>query len=60
LDPRAEIYSQVSAALAEVGARHRRLTLITVNGDPASTSPLATPLSEWGFAPAPRGLTYRG
>ncbi|MGH8944766.1 MAG: DNA glycosylase AlkZ-like family protein, partial [Acidimicrobiia bacterium] len=59
LEPRPEIYSQVSAAVAEVGSRHRRLTLVTVNGEPAATSPLAAPLSEWGFAPAPRGLTYR-
>jgi ATP-dependent Lhr-like helicase len=60
LDSSAEIYSQVSSALAEVASRHRRLTLISVNGDPASISPLAAPLTEWGFAPAPRGLTYRG
>jgi ATP-dependent helicase Lhr and Lhr-like helicase len=55
-----ERFGEVSRALAEVAGRHRRLTLVTVNGQPAPTSPLAAPLSEWGFATAPRGLTYRG
>jgi ATP-dependent helicase Lhr and Lhr-like helicase len=55
-----EQFGEVSRALAEVADRHRRLTLVTVNGQPAPTSPLAAPLSEWGFATAPRGLTYRG
>ncbi len=50
----------ISRALAEVADRHRRLTLATVNGEPASASSLAVPLTEWGFATAPRGLTYRG
>ncbi|MGH3650394.1 MAG: Lhr family helicase, partial [Acidimicrobiia bacterium] len=60
LDPTPELFGQVSAALAEVARRHRRLTLVTVNGEPAPASPLAAPLREWGFAVAPRGLTYRG
>lgn len=51
---------QVSRAVADVASRHRRLTLVTVNGAPASSSPLAAQLTEWGFATAPRGLTYRG
>ncbi len=55
-----ELFGSLSRALAEVATRHRRLTLITVDGEPASSSPLASPLSEWGFATAPRGLTYRG
>ena len=60
LDRSADIYGEVSRAMAEVAARHRRLTLLTVNNEPAAVSPLAAPLSEWGFATAPRGLTYRG
>jgi ATP-dependent Lhr-like helicase len=52
-------FGEISRALAGVADRHSRLTLITVNGEPASTSRLAAPLSEWGFATAPRGLTYR-
>jgi ATP-dependent Lhr-like helicase len=59
-DPSRETYGTISRALADVAGRHRRLTLVTVNGQPAAASPLATPLSEWGFATAPRGLTYRG
>ena len=60
LDPAPEVFSQVSSALAEIASRHRKLTLTTVNGEPVVATPLAAPLSEWGFAPAPRGLTYRG
>jgi ATP-dependent Lhr-like helicase len=60
LDPVPERFGQVSGALAEVAGRHRRLTLVTVNGEPAPASPLAAALREWGFAVAPRGLTYRG
>lgn len=55
-----ELFGSLSRALAGVASRHRRLTLVTVDGEPASTSPLAGPLSEWGFTTAPRGLTYRG
>lgn len=55
-----ERFGEISRALAEVAGRHRRLTLVTVNGEPASATPLAAPLSEWGFTTAPRGLTYRG
>jgi ATP-dependent Lhr-like helicase len=60
LDISADRFGEISRALAEVAGRHRRLTLHTVNGEPASASPLAIPLSEWGFATAPRGLTFRG
>ena len=60
LDVSVERFGEVSRALAEVAARYRRLTLATVNGEPATTSTLAPPLREWGFALAPRGLIYRG
>ncbi|HZD21821.1 MAG TPA: DEAD/DEAH box helicase [Acidimicrobiia bacterium] len=60
IDVSTDHFGEVSRALAEVAGRHRRLTLVTVNGEPAPTSLLATPLSEWGFAIAHRGLTYRG
>jgi ATP-dependent Lhr-like helicase len=53
-------FGAVSSALADVAGRYRRLTLTTVNGDPAAASPLSAALTEWGFATAPRGLTYRG
>ena len=60
LDPSVEQFSLVSRAMADVAGKYRRLTLVTINGEPASASPLASPLTEWGFATAPRGLTYRG
>jgi ATP-dependent Lhr-like helicase len=59
-DPDPATFGAVSQAMADVGTRYRRLTLTTVNGDPANASPLSAALSEWGFATAPRGLTYRG
>ncbi|MGI9610706.1 MAG: Lhr family helicase, partial [Acidimicrobiia bacterium] len=60
LDSETGTFGEISRALAEVAKRHRRLTLATVNGDPAASSPLSGALTEWGFATAPRGLTYRG
>jgi ATP-dependent Lhr-like helicase len=60
LSPSVEQFSLVSRAMADVAGKYKRLTLVTINGEPASASPLASPLSEWGFATAPRGLTYRG
>ncbi len=60
IDASPDQYSTLSRALAEVGSRHRRLTLTSVNGQPAGASPIAALLTEWGFATAPRGLTYRG
>jgi ATP-dependent helicase Lhr and Lhr-like helicase len=60
LDVTADRFGEISRAMAEVAERHRSLTLVTVNDEPAAVSKLAAPLSEWGFATAPRGLTYRG
>ena len=60
LEVSSDKFGLVSQAMADVASRYRRLTLVTINGEPASASPLASPLSEWGFATAPRGLTYRG
>jgi ATP-dependent Lhr-like helicase len=54
------IYGNLGRGLSEIAARHRRTTVNTVNGRPAPASPIAPALAEWGFATAPRGLTYRG
>lgn len=54
------IYGNVGRGLSEIARRHRRTTVNTVNGRPAPASPIAPALAEWGFATAPRGLTYRG
>ncbi|HEX6299913.1 MAG TPA: DEAD/DEAH box helicase [Acidimicrobiia bacterium] len=59
-DVNPERFGEISRAMADVAGRHRRLTLVTVNDEPAAASRLAAPLSEWGFTTAPRGLTYRG
>ncbi len=53
-------YGNLGRGLSEIAARHRRTTVNTVNGRPAPASPIAPALAEWGFAAAPRGLTYRG
>jgi ATP-dependent Lhr-like helicase len=60
LDSEPERMTVVAAALARVAPRHRRFTLATVNGEPIGDSQLAPALSEWGFALAPHGLSYRG
>ncbi|MFZ0625961.1 MAG: DEAD/DEAH box helicase [Acidimicrobiia bacterium] len=54
------LHDHLARSLAEVARRHRRTTVNTVNGQPAPSSSLAPTLAEWGFATAPRGLTYRG
>lgn len=50
----------LAAALAGVAARQRRFRLEEVDGSPAAASILAPHLTETGFAPAVRGLAYRG
>jgi ATP-dependent Lhr-like helicase len=53
-------YENLGRGLSTIASRHRRTTVNTVNGRPAPKSPLAPALAEWGFATAPKGLTYRG
>ncbi len=53
-------YGYLGRGLSSIASRHRRTTVNTVNGRPAPNSPLAPALVEWGFATAPKGLTYRG
>lgn len=65
LDPERELHGQVARELAMIAQRQRRFTLELI-GDapdhlvPAAESGIAPALSEWGFVPAVRGLTYRG
>jgi ATP-dependent Lhr-like helicase len=54
------VYGHLGRGLSTIASRHRRTTVNTVNGRPAPKSPLAPTLVEWGFASAPKGLTYRG
>jgi ATP-dependent helicase Lhr and Lhr-like helicase len=51
---------ETAAALAEVASRHSRFTIENVNDDPAGSSPLAEALLGTGFAPAVKGLRWRG
>ena len=51
---------EVVAALAEVAARHPRFTIETVGDSPAATSAMAAALIAAGFAPAIKGLRWRG
>lgn len=53
------IYPEIGRELATIAGRHRRMTLHKVDEDAANVSTLAPILSEWGFAPAPKGLAYR-
>jgi ATP-dependent Lhr-like helicase len=54
-----DTYSEVARELAAIASRHRRFTLETIGNESAATSPMAPALSEWGFVPALRGLTFR-
>jgi ATP-dependent Lhr-like helicase len=54
------VFGHLGRGLSIIASRHRRTTVNTVNGRPAPKSPLAPALVEWGFAAAPKGLTYRG
>ena len=55
-----ELHPVAAGALTEIGLRHRRLTIETIDGDPAGDHPLGAALLESGFAVSLRGLAYRG
>jgi hypothetical protein len=59
LTPGEDLYSDIGRELANIASRHRRTVLQTVGDDDVTASPMAPVLREWGFAPAPRGLSYR-
>jgi ATP-dependent helicase Lhr and Lhr-like helicase len=56
----AELDEDVVVALAEIAGRHSRFTIETVNDASAATSHLAEALIAAGFAPAVKGLRWRG
>ena len=55
-----DLYIAAAAALTELGERRRRLTLETIDGQPAGDHPIGSALLGNGFAPSLRGLAYRG
>ena len=55
-----ELHDAAAEALTEIGERHRRLAIETIDGKPAADHPLGARLLESGFAPGLRGLAYRG
>ncbi len=57
--PDEDVINPAVAALAEVGRRHRRFTIETIDGLPAASGRWGAALSEHGFSPALRGLTLR-
>ncbi|CAN5825024.1 ATP-dependent helicase [soil metagenome] len=59
LPPGEDLYRDIGRELASIASRHRRTVLQTVGEDDVTASPIAPVLREWGFAPAPRGLSYR-
>ena len=59
LEPGWDRTEAVAESVARIASRHRRLTLRTVGGIPAAGSRLADALAESGFAPAPKGLSFR-
>ena len=55
-----DLHIAAAGALTEIGVRHRRLTIETIDGEPAGDHPLGAALLENGFAISLRGLAYRG
>ena len=55
-----DLHEEAAAALMEIGRRNPRLTIETIDGDPATDHPLGSALLESGFALSLRGLAYRG
>ena len=57
LDP--DSYTVVAAEIARLGERSRKLRIESIDGEPPAQTALGRVLSEVGFAPALRGLSYR-
>ena len=55
-----DLHTAAAEALTEIGLRHRRLTIETIDGEPAGDHPLGAALLESGFGVSLRGLAYRG
>lgn len=59
IDGQTSNFASLGSELASIAARHRRMTLNTVDEEPAPQSAIAPTLREWGFVPAPKGLAFR-
>ena len=55
-----DLHAAAAEALTEIGLRHRRLIIETIDGEPAGDHPLGPALLESGFAVSLHGLAYRG
>ena len=55
-----DLHAAAAGALTEIGLRHRRLIIETIDGEPAGDHPLGPALLESGFAISLHGLAYRG
>ena len=55
-----DLHEAAAAALMEIGLRNPRLTIETIDGEPAADHPLGSALLQSGFGLSLRGLAYRG
>ncbi len=55
-----DLLASAAGALAEIGNRRQRLTVNTINGEPASDHPLGLLLLAADFRISPKGVAYRG
>ena len=55
-----DLRTAAATALADIGRRRRRMTIETIDGEPVTAHPLGAHLREHGFAPANKGLAFRG
>ncbi|HSL25421.1 MAG TPA: crosslink repair DNA glycosylase YcaQ family protein, partial [Acidimicrobiia bacterium] len=59
LEPERDLHGPLARELATIAQRQRRFTLERIDQTPAAQSGLAPALTEWGFVPGVRGLTFR-
>ncbi len=55
-----DLHNAATVALPDIGRRNPRLTLETIDGEPAGKHPLGAELLQNGFAISLKGLAYRG
>ncbi|MGH8925953.1 MAG: Lhr family helicase [Acidimicrobiia bacterium] len=53
-------YGEIAREVAAIAGRQRRMRIERIDDHPALSVPFGSTLTEWGFVPAPQGLSFRG
>jgi ATP-dependent Lhr-like helicase len=54
----ADLLHPIAGAIAEIASHRGRLSVDTVDGEPIARTPIGRVLTEFGFAPSPKGLRF--